>query len=158
MKSLVVLLDLIRVGHAHQKLLGYRVVVGDQVGKLVGGHAHVEHKLLVVSECLLDMLNFLLRQRNSESFVQIKFELSKVEFLTHVDVPTGLRNYSRNKPVSIIEILLFNKVFSFRLWKWTKEVWGEEVRLVLIISQIIRLNFKIWEDIWLRHWKHHRVS
>ena len=96
MESLVVLLDLICVGHAYQKLLGYCVVVGNQVGKLVRSHANVKHQFLIVSECLLDMLNFLLRQRNSQSFVQIKFELSKVEFLAHVDVPTRLRNDSRN--------------------------------------------------------------
>tara|TARA_B110000285_G_C15019239_1_gene560664 strand:+ start:670 stop:906 length:237 start_codon:yes stop_codon:yes gene_type:complete len=77
--------------------------------------------------------------------------------LAHVDVPTWLREDSWDKPVSIIKVLLFDHVLSFWLRKWTKEVRSEKVGLELIVSQIIRLNLKVWEYVWLRHREHYRA-
>lgn len=131
------------------------MVVSDQISQLVWSHPNMEHKLLVVPKSFLDVLNFLLGKRHSKSFVKVEFELSKVEFLAHVDVPTRLWNDAWNKPVCIIKIFFFNDILTFWLWKWTEEIWSEKVRLKLIICQIIRLNLGVWENIWLRHQKHY---
>lgn len=59
-KCLVVPLDLVCVVHDYKELVRNLVVERDEVSKLLGSHAYMEDELVIISECLRDMIDFLL--------------------------------------------------------------------------------------------------
>lgn len=118
-------------------------------------HIYMEDKFLIIFKSFLDIFNLFGRKRHSQGLIDVEFQLSEVKFLTHIEVPVWFWGYAWNEPICIIEILLFNLVLTFWLRQRPQEIRGEKVGLQLIIREIIRLNFKVWEDIGLHHVDHY---
>lgn len=79
----------------------------------------MQDHLLVVSECLLDVLHLALLKRNFERLVEVVFELCIVELLAHVNVPVGLRHDARYEPERILKVIIVRVFNILWLWQWS---------------------------------------
>ena len=93
-----------------------------------------------------------------ERFIQVKLQLRKVELLAHVDVPVRLRNHSGDQPVSIVKVLLVDLILPLRLGERPQEVRSEEMRLQLILGEVIWRNLIVWKNVRLSHWENHLLA